>query len=48
VLDVTYGAMILPGAPFVPAWVWQVLQSPFVCGVAMTRSLLDPETTLAM
>lgn len=35
----TYGAMMRPGAPPVPSWVWQALQSPFVYAAFIARTL---------
>lgn len=37
-----------PGAPFAPDWVWQLLQSPVLRAVAITRSTPAPLTTLAL
>ena len=34
------GAITRPGAPFTPASVWQLLQSPAVSDPAMTRSFV--------
>ena len=36
-----------PGAPLAPSWVWQLLQSPVICGVYIGRSL-SPFTTFAV
>jgi hypothetical protein len=41
-----YGTMMRPSAPWAPFCEWQALQSPFICGVSMTRSS-EPTTTLA-